>query len=520
MTRSFELRRRGDGRRRNGQRVGGEPQGRGNLAAAVAGVQVGLDSSRSARPRAGRPAGTARPPPRKRSWSLKSTSPLPRLRARAHLLQAQPHPPLDGTDGRLEDLRDLRVREAAEVRELDHARLLGPAVRGSRRAPSRPPGGGPPRRRSARVPRSAPPSPRRSRGGGHGPGCAGGCRSRGGGRSRGSRCARCRARGRSAPRRARSRGTPPGSRPPRRPRLPADPVGEREGGAGVALVDELEGVRLAALDELHQVLVGELAQAIGLVFPHPWHAYALDSPAGRRRISAPPAVASAAVLRRRDLEDGARHEPRVIPAAGDQGPSSATKSASGRKPPHLGVVGEASGSPDHVSRRRCTGQSIRRALQTCRRGARASSGRGFEIVPPAPSNMAQAAAAALTPGIGDQVAQNQPPQARPPRHRGEQRAPCVQHPVVAPEEAHHRALLAAPGLPASGGAERHRQRASARRQLEREPPAQRVADQVRALDPLIVKPALEQIQRRREAHPASGAARATVVARRVGANTA
>jgi len=40
----------------------------------------------------------------------------------------------------------------------------------------------------------------------------------------------------------------------------------------VALIDQLERARLAALDELHQVLVGQLAQAIDLVFPHRWHA--------------------------------------------------------------------------------------------------------------------------------------------------------------------------------------------------------------------------------------------------------
>ena len=40
----------------------------------------------------------------------------------------------------------------------------------------------------------------------------------------------------------------------------AHAVGERERGAGVPLVDDLEGRRLAAADELHEVLVGEVAQ--------------------------------------------------------------------------------------------------------------------------------------------------------------------------------------------------------------------------------------------------------------------
>ena len=38
-----------------------------------------------------------------------------------------------------------------------------------------------------------------------------------------------------------------------------DPVGEREGDLGVALVEHLEGGRLAAADELHQILVGKCA---------------------------------------------------------------------------------------------------------------------------------------------------------------------------------------------------------------------------------------------------------------------
>ena len=36
-----------------------------------------------------------------------------------------------------------------------------------------------------------------------------------------------------------------------------DPVGERVGGTAVAVVEDLEGVGLLALDERHQVLVGE-----------------------------------------------------------------------------------------------------------------------------------------------------------------------------------------------------------------------------------------------------------------------
>ena len=38
------------------------------------------------------------------------------------------------------------------------------------------------------------------------------------------------------------------------------PVGEREGGAGVAVVDQLERARVVALDQLHEVLVGERAK--------------------------------------------------------------------------------------------------------------------------------------------------------------------------------------------------------------------------------------------------------------------
>src|SRR5206468_9000599 len=43
----------------------------------------------------------------------------------AQLLQAQPHPALDGADRRLEHLGDLRMREAAEVGQLDDLALLG-----------------------------------------------------------------------------------------------------------------------------------------------------------------------------------------------------------------------------------------------------------------------------------------------------------------------------------------------------------------------------------------------------------
>src|SRR3954452_20090105 len=42
----------------------------------------------------------------------------------AHLLEPQSHPTFHGTDRHIEHLRDLRVREPAVVRELDHSRLL------------------------------------------------------------------------------------------------------------------------------------------------------------------------------------------------------------------------------------------------------------------------------------------------------------------------------------------------------------------------------------------------------------
>src|SRR5258705_2330666 len=45
--------------------------------------------------------------------------------AAAQLLQAEAHAALDRADRRIQHLGDLRVREAAEVRQLDHLALLG-----------------------------------------------------------------------------------------------------------------------------------------------------------------------------------------------------------------------------------------------------------------------------------------------------------------------------------------------------------------------------------------------------------
>ena len=47
-----------------------------------------------------------------------------------------------------------------------------------------------------------------------------------------------------------------------------DPVGQRVGRAAVAVVEDLEGVRVLAVDEGHQVLVGEAVEAAGVTGGH------------------------------------------------------------------------------------------------------------------------------------------------------------------------------------------------------------------------------------------------------------
>src|SRR3712207_9142941 len=43
--------------------------------------------------------------------------------------------------------------------------------------------------------------------------------------------------------------------------FPGHPVGEREGGRAVPVIDHAEGGRLALADEMHELFVGEVAQA-------------------------------------------------------------------------------------------------------------------------------------------------------------------------------------------------------------------------------------------------------------------